>query len=604
MPEPRDAEQSVLIDVEAVPAGTARVKPPVDKTFRRYDQDQPMLLPPDIRDWLPADHPARWVNDLVEDGLDLSLIYADYTEVRGAPPFDPRLMLKILIYGYSHGITSSRALERRCHDDVAFGFLTAQQAPDFVAISRFRTRHAEAFAQLFTQSLALCAQAGLVSLGRVALDGTKVRASASRHRAMSYDRMVRAEGELAAEVVALLADAERLDAAEDAAYGPDRRGDQLPAELARREGRLVAIRTAKATLEAEHAAKARALAEQTATERGQDPTQVLEAGDAAEAAAVVPAKAQRSFTDPDARIMKTSDGSFHYCFNAQTIVDEHSQVVLTSVLRRTFGSHNGADALCGPGANYLHVTDRAASAGDLVAATASTALLAVFTGDAPTARIDYPCHAPDEQRWFRLLIKMMPSQHEVLVVHDNITDYLQEVDRLQEQATHDRLTGLANRVALDARTAPDHPDRRQPGASLAIMMIGLDQFKDINDTWGHLAGDIVLEVVARRLQSLLRTGDMACRWGGDEFVLLLHTWHPAAVAVLARRIDAAISKPIDIGAARVQISASLATTTIEPRERFQDGLQRVDHTLGQRKQTRRTLNRPGAVVVVVPHAAD
>jgi len=323
------------MDVEVAAVGTVRPKPPVDKTFRKYDQDQPMLLAPDIRDWLPADHRARWVNDLVEDGLDLTAVYAGYTEVRGGPPFDPRLMLKILIYGYSHGITSARAVERRCHDDIAFGFLTAQQAPDFVAIGRFRTRHAKAFAELFTQSLALCAQAGLVSLGRVALDGTKVRAAASRHRAMSYDRMVRAEGELAAEVEALLADAERLDAAEDAAYGPDRRGDELPAELARREGRLAAIRTAKAALEAEHAGKARALAEQAATERGEDPAQVIEVGDVAEAAAVVPAKAQRSFTDPDARIMKTSDGSFHYCFNAQTIVDEHSQVVLTSVLRQS-----------------------------------------------------------------------------------------------------------------------------------------------------------------------------------------------------------------------------------------------------------------------------
>jgi transposase len=335
MAESRGAVQSVLIEVVPVVAGSVRSKPPVDKTFRRYDQDQPMLLPPDVRDWLPADHPARWVNDLVEDGLDLSAIYADYTEVRGAPPFDPRLMLKILIYGYSHGVTSSRALERRCHDDVAFAFLTAQQAPDFVAISRFRTRHAAAFQQLFTQSLALCGQAGLVSLGRVALDGTKVRASASRHRAMSYDRMVRAEGELAAEVEALLADAQRLDAAEDAAYGPDRRGDELPAELARREGRLAAIRTARAALEAEQAAKARAQAEQAATERGEDPAQVAVAGDVAEAAAVVPARAQRSFTDPDARIMKTSDGSFQYCFNAQTVVDEHSQVVLTSVLRQS-----------------------------------------------------------------------------------------------------------------------------------------------------------------------------------------------------------------------------------------------------------------------------
>jgi len=227
----------------------------VDKTFRKYDQDQPMLLAPDIRDWVGPSHPARWVNDLVEDGLDLGLIYDDYTEVGGGPPYDPRLMVKVLIYGYSHGITSSRALERRCHD-VAFGFLTAQQAPDFVAISRFRTRHAEACKELFTQSLALCAQAGLVSLGRVALDGSKIRASASRHRAMSYDRMVRAEGELAAQVEALLADAENLDAAEDAAYGADRRGDELPAELGRREGRLAAIRVVKAAPEAEHRAKA------------------------------------------------------------------------------------------------------------------------------------------------------------------------------------------------------------------------------------------------------------------------------------------------------------------------------------------------------------
>jgi len=333
MSERWDPEHSVLMDVEAETAGPKRPKRPVDKTFRKYDQDQPMLLAPDIRGWLATDHPARWVDALVEDGLDLSSIYDDYTEVRGGPPYDPRLMVKVLIYGYSHGITSSRALERRCHDDIAYGFLTAQQAPDFVAISRFRTRHAEAFKKLFIQSLALCAQAGLVSLGRVALDGSKIRASASRHRAMSYDRMVRAEGELAAEVEVLLADAERLDAAEDAAYGVDRRGDELPAELARREGRLAAIRAAKAALEAERRAKARAAAEQAAAERGADPEQAADAGDVAEVAAVVPAKTQRSFTDPDARIMKTSDGSFHYCYNAQHIVDEHSQVILSWALR-------------------------------------------------------------------------------------------------------------------------------------------------------------------------------------------------------------------------------------------------------------------------------
>ena len=314
MPEPRDAEQSVLMDLEPGSEGSVRPKSAVDKTFRRYDQDQPMLLAPDLRDWLPADDAARWVDDLVEHGLDLAPFYDDYTEARGAPPYDPRLMLKLLIYGYSNGITSSRALERRCHHDVAFMFLTAQAAPDFVAISRFRRRHLQAFTALFTQVLGLCAQAGLVSLGKVALDGSKIRASASRHRAMSYDRMVRAEAELAAEVQALLADAERTDAAEDAVHG-DRRGDELPAELARREGRLAAIRKAKADLEAERAGKARAKAEQAAAKRGADGSEQAVAGDEAEVAAVVPPKAQRSFTDPDARIMKTSDGSFHYCYN-------------------------------------------------------------------------------------------------------------------------------------------------------------------------------------------------------------------------------------------------------------------------------------------------
>ena len=325
------AEQSVLMDLGPGVGGSTRPRPAVDKTFRRYDQDQPMLLAPDLRDWLPADHPARWVDDLVEHGLDLAPFLDDYTEARGAPPYDPRLMLKLLIYGYSNAVTSSRELERRCHHDVAFMFLTAQAAPDFVAISRFRKRHLQAFTALFTQALGLCAQAGLVSLGRVALDGSKIRASASRHRAMSYDRMVRAEGELGAEVQALLADAERTDAAEDVVYG-DRRGDELPAELSRREGRLAAIRKAKTDLEAEHAAKARVTAEQAAAKRGAEQAEQSAAGDEAAATVVVPPKAQRSFTDPDARIMKTSDGSFHYCYNAQTVVDEDSQVILSTTL--------------------------------------------------------------------------------------------------------------------------------------------------------------------------------------------------------------------------------------------------------------------------------
>jgi transposase len=360
MPKPGVVEQSALVDVEPVAAGSLPAKRPVEKTFRRYDQDQAMLMPLDLRDWVAADHPARWVNDLVEHGLDLSAVYAGYTEARGAPPFDPRLMLKVLIYGYSHGVTSSRELERRCRDDVAFRFLTGNTCPDFVAIARFRTRHGEALKALFTQSLVLCGRAGLVSLGRVALDGTKLRADASRHRAMSYERMVRAEAELAAEVEALLGEAQAVDAGEDAAFGVDRRGDELPAELERRQSRLAVIRTARQQLEDEHAAKARAEAEANARadaqaradadeqepddEQGPDGEQIVAAGETAAAAVSVPAKAQRSFTDPDARIMKTSEGSFQYCFNGQVIVDETHQVVLAGGLRQS-----AADAPALPG---------------------------------------------------------------------------------------------------------------------------------------------------------------------------------------------------------------------------------------------------------------
>jgi len=188
------------------------------------------------------------------------------------------------------------------------------------------------------------------------LDGSKIRASASRHRAMSYDRMVRAEAELAAEVEALLADAERTDDAKDAVHG-ERRGDELPAELARREGRLAAIGKAKADLEAEHAAKARVKAEQAAAKQGADEREQAAAGEQAAGSAVLPAKAQRSFTDPKSRIMKTPDGSLHYCDNAQTVVDEHSQVILHTKLVAS-----GADSPELPGA-LDDLTEALAAAG-------------------------------------------------------------------------------------------------------------------------------------------------------------------------------------------------------------------------------------------------
>ena len=245
-------------------------KPPVDKTFRVFDPDQGLLLPPSLDDWLPAEHLARFIAELVDEHLDLSRIRAAYTEVRGGPPYDPRLMVRILLYGYTIGVRSSRAIEASCVDDVAFRWLAAGSAPDYRAIARFRKRHLSALGHLFVQALALCQAAGMVRLGRVALDGTKVRANASKRKAMSYARMSEKEKILADEVSALLAEAERIDKAEDAKFGKNRRGDELPEELARRETRLAKIREAKAALEDEARQRAREQAETAARDRGDD----------------------------------------------------------------------------------------------------------------------------------------------------------------------------------------------------------------------------------------------------------------------------------------------------------------------------------------------
>lgn len=304
---------------EAPPAreGGVPAKAAAAKTFRSYDPDQVFLMPPSLDDWLPEDHPARFVSELVDEMLDLAPIYASYTEASGAPPYHPRLMLKLLIYAYASGVTSSREIERRCATDVAFRFLSGNTAPDYRSISRFRRRHLETVKALFVQVLRLCGKAGLVKLGRVAVDGTKIRAAASRHKAMSYDRMVKRQGELEAEVEALLAEAERIDAEEDERFGPDRRGDEIPAELTRRESRLAKLREAKEALETEAREKAAAEAAERARARGESPEAQEEAAARAAEGATPKPKAQRNFTDPESRIMKMADGSFHQCFNGQ-----------------------------------------------------------------------------------------------------------------------------------------------------------------------------------------------------------------------------------------------------------------------------------------------
>ena len=318
--------------VERVEIDAAAARPPVDKRFRPFSPDQVLLLPPSLDDWLPAEHLARFVAELVDEHLDLSRIHAAYTEGRGAPPFDPRLMVRLLIYGYTTGVRSSRAIEKRCVDDVPFRWLAAGAAPDYRSIARFRKRHLSALAQLFLQALKLCQAAGMVSLGRVALDGTKVRANASKRKAMSYARLTDKEKILAEEVSALMAEAQRIDDAEDAEFGKDRRGDELPVELARRETRLAKLREAKQALEDEAREAAAEHAAELARRKGADEDTVAERAAQAAATAVPKPKAQKNFTDPDSKIMLTSDGSFAQCYNAQAVVDEDNQVIVAADL--------------------------------------------------------------------------------------------------------------------------------------------------------------------------------------------------------------------------------------------------------------------------------
>jgi len=326
------ADDDALLPLEPVAASSPPViadRGPVKKTFRPYDQNQILLLPPSLDEWLPQDHLARFVSEVVDETLDLSGLYAGYTEERGYPPYDPRLMLKLLIYGYTTGFRSSRAIERRCVDDVPFRWLAAGSAPDFRSIARFRRLHHKALSGLFRQALRLCQAAGLVRLGQVALDGTKLRASASRHKAMSFQRMTEREAVLAVEVQRMLAEADRVDKAEDKVLGKDNR-DDLPGELARRETRLAMIREAKAALEAEAQEVAAEAAAEKAREKGLDGEKVAAAAEAAAATAKPKPKAQRNFTDPESRIMKTSDGAFHQCYNGQVVVDAQHQVIVAA----------------------------------------------------------------------------------------------------------------------------------------------------------------------------------------------------------------------------------------------------------------------------------
>jgi len=300
--------------------------------FKEYTPDQMFLLPPSLRDWLSEDHLAYFISDVV-DALDLSEIYNDYTSADGQPPYHPLMMVKLLLYAYCVGVPSSRKIEKKTHEDVAFRVLSAGQHPDHDTISEFRRRHLSPLAALFIQVLQLCQKAGLVKLGHVALDSTKVKANASKHKAMSYGRMVEKEKDLLEKVNALLREAEAVDQEEDAKYGKGKRGDELPEELRFHKRRLAKIQEAKAALEAE--AREEFLKQQRPSEEKEEPQKkrgrsrkVREEN----IGKVLPKTSrQRNFTDPDSRIMKDSaTQSFVQAYSAQVAVDATSQVIVAA----------------------------------------------------------------------------------------------------------------------------------------------------------------------------------------------------------------------------------------------------------------------------------
>jgi transposase len=301
----------------------------MSKTFRAWKIDQPLLLPPVVQDFVAKDHLARFVLGLVMDELDLIEITVTYSSEKGQPPFDPCMMTALLLYAYCRGIYSSRRIAQACRERVDFMSIAGLDPPDFRTISNFRKRHLKALAGLFVQVLKLCEKAGLVKLGHVALDGTKIKANASKHKAMSYERMEKRAAGLEAEVAKWLSSAEAADAVEDKLYGPGKTGEEMPDWVADKKRRAETIRAAKAELEAEAkaAAEAKAKEEAAAEEKRQAEGRKKPGPKAAPPSGEPDPKAQKNFTDPESRIMKSKDG-FVQAFNAQAAVDAEAQIIV------------------------------------------------------------------------------------------------------------------------------------------------------------------------------------------------------------------------------------------------------------------------------------
>lgn len=312
----------------------------MSKHFRPWKIDERQLLPPSVQDYVPKDHLSRLIVALVRESLDLSAINGSYTSGLGQPPFEPRMMTALLLHGYASGLYSSRRIAKACVERADFMMIVAGDAPDFRTISEFRRRHLRRLADLFVQVLQLAEQAGLVKLGHVALDGTKIKANASKHKAMSYARMKKREAELKAEVDRWLAAAEAADAEEDRLYG-DKRGDEMPDWVADKQKRLEKIRQAKAALEAE----AKAAADEEERRRKQAEQKRLAEDRKKSGRTPAPpktqpdGKTQRNFTDPQSRILKTKDG-YIQGYNAQAAVDGTAQIIVAHGLTHSMSDHD------------------------------------------------------------------------------------------------------------------------------------------------------------------------------------------------------------------------------------------------------------------------
>ena len=404
----------------------------MSKTFRAWKIDQPLLLPLSVQDFVANDHLARFVLTLIVDELDLIEIVAAYSNEKGQPPFNPHMMTALLLYAYCRGIYSSRRIAQACRERVDFMSIIALDPPDFRTISNFRKRHLKALAGLFVQVLKLCEKAGLVKLGHVALDGSKIKANASKHKAMSYERMEKRAAELEAEVAKWLSSAEAADAGEDKLYGRDKTGEEMPDWVADKKRRAETIRAAKAALEAEAkaAAEAKVKEEAAAEEKRQAEGRKKPGPKAASRSGEPDPKAQKNFTDPESRIMKSKDG-FVQAFNAQAAVDAEAQVIvaqgvtqdandrrqlvpMTDAIQTNLGrkpeqlsadsgycSDANIEALETRGIDGYIATGRAK---DAAASTAEASVAAPSAGDCPAASPE-PASAPTRVEAMREKIK-------------------------------------------------------------------------------------------------------------------------------------------------------------------------------------------------------